>query len=346
MANAPFVESPQYTALALGYSNPDNIADEIMPVVPGLVSPTFSWDYFPAANFLTVPPNKVGRTGPTPTVSFYSEQRTSYTEDFGYQSAVPRSDQDMADAQRRAGLTSYDPKAVATDGLMKLLTLAREVRVADLLGTAANHGRTVALSGTDVFDNDTSPVLNIIEDARNKMPIAPNLMICNSLIASKIRTNPHVVESVKGTGARRGKVSAEDLAELFEVDRCLISRARVNSSVMQQDSNPTATTTRRVFGNWIALIYVAPFPTLRGSAQMTWGMTARSQNQTAFTFFDERQGVRGADVLRVGEFCREVVTAPICGTLITNVLGTAEPDLSMNSAAMSQSASATVYAGV
>lgn len=346
MANAPFVESPQYTALALGYKNPEYLADLIMPAAPGLVSETFSWDFFPAANFLTVPPNEVGRIGPTPTVSFYSEQRTSFTKDYGYQSAVPRADQDKADSQRRAGLTSYDPKAVATNGLMELLALAREVRVAERLGTAANHGRTLALSGSDVFDNDTSPVLNIIEDARNKMPIAPNLIVFNSLIGSKIRTNPHVVESVKGTGARRGKVSAEDLAELFEVERCLISRTRVNTGIMQQDPNPSATSTKRVFGNWIALLYVAPVSTLRGSAQMSWGMTARSQNQTAYTFFDENQGVRGADVLRVGEFCREVVTAPICGTLITNVLGTAEADLSMSSSVMSTSASAVAYAGV
>lgn len=346
MANAPFVESPQYTALALGYTNQDNIADEIMPPVPGFVAPTFSWDYFPAANFLTVPPNKVGRIGPTPTVSFYSEQRTAFTEDFGYQTAIPRSDQDMAEAQRSSGLSSYDPKAVATNGLMKLLTLAREVRVAELLGNVANHGRTLPLSGTDVFDKVGSPILNIIEDARNRMPIAPNLIVCNSLIASKIRINPHVVESVKGTGARRGKVNAEDLAELFEVDKFLISRARYNPVAMQQDPSPATVSTRRVYGNWVALLYVAPLPALRGSADMSWGMTARSKEQTAYTFFDDRQGVRGADVMRVGEFVREVVASPICGTLITNVLGTAEPDLSMANAVMSQSASATVYAGV
>jgi hypothetical protein len=345
MANAPFVESPQYTALALGYKNPEYLADLIMPSPGGLVADTFSWDFFSAANFLSAPANEVGRTGSTPTVRFLAEQRTSFTKDYGYQSPVPRADQDKGEQQRSANYTSYDPKAVAADGLTELLMLAREVRVASLLGDIANHGRVVTLTGTDVFDNGASPIQDIIEDARNKMPLPPTHLITNALIGSKIRTNANVVEAVRGTGAKKGNVSASDLAELFELDQVLLSRARFNPG---QLNDPAAASfpTRRVFGNWIALLHINPLSSLTGSVRQTWGMTARSKDKVAFEFFDPNQGVRGADILRVGEFCREVVCAPICGTLILNVLGTAEPDFNMSSTISSTSASAAAYSGV
>lgn len=344
MANMPFVESPIHTAMLLGYRNPSYVADIVLPEVP-VEADNFAWDFYPLSNYLIAPENETGVTDRPPIARFHAEQRASSVKDYAYDIPVNRKQQRRSLQQRNAGTSTVDPMMLATEGGAELMSLRREIRLASLLTNPANFGRNIALSGGDMFSSAASTILDIIEDARVKMLLAPNMLIANTLALSLIRKNQQVIEAVKGTGARQGKASYQELADLFEVEQIVEMKARVGSG-SYNDSQSTTLATSRILGPVVALVYISPrVRSTTGAVDLTWGYTAKSRQDMAYTFFDPMAGVEGTDMIRVAEFCREIVSSPVCGTLISNVYA-AEADLSAGSAIASTSATATVYTGV
>jgi hypothetical protein len=141
MANAPFPIQPALTAVAIRYGNSSYIADSVAPRLP-VATQEFKYLKHVLADGFTLPDTRVGRKSQPNEVEFSATEETASTEDYGLEDPIPQADINNAPA-------NYDPLARATEGVMDLIMLDREKRVADVIfaaGTYATANKTT-LSG-------------------------------------------------------------------------------------------------------------------------------------------------------------------------------------------------------
>lgn len=309
----PFVVDPVLTAIAIGYSNPVSalIADEVLPRVP--TASAFRYDKYGLEDF-SAPNGKLGRRGATPRIEFAAEKVDSSVEDYGWESSIPQTDEDDAAAQRSAGYTGYDPRVRATTGLAAIKQIAREKRVADIVfapGTYAAN-RRIQLAGTSqLSDYTNSDPVGVINAALDGTFIArPTHAVLSKYGWGKLRGNPRIVKSVKGGISGDGMISREQFVELFELKGLLIGEGQLNASAPGQDVN-----IGQVWGKHMALLHINPEGGPGGTAP-TFGFTADCGGPVAMTYFDTNVGLKGGEVIRVGERVREHVCAKDVGYFI------------------------------
>ena len=344
MSKTPFVQSPVHAGIVQGYRNPSYIADQVMPAI-AVPSRTFAWDFRSVKNLMVAPPNEVGRAGRTPRLEFNAEQRTSSIKDYGYDLPVPRYDQEVAEDQRRSNDGLTNPLDYAAMAGAEVLRLRREIRVAESVADNANHNTVETLAGSDLWSDPSSDPKTQIQELKEAMLQEANVMVLNNVSARYLRNHPVIVESIKGSGATQGQATLAEVADLLELDAILVGVSRqVLSNV--NDFEADAASSRRVWGNFAALLHVnAMVRSTTNSPFLSWGFTGKYRNDVAMTRFEADMGLSGGDILRVGEKCREVVSSPICGTLIQNVYA-AEADLAVGDTAASISGSSADYTGV
>ncbi|MGC5778836.1 hypothetical protein [Methylobacterium sp. NFXW15] len=143
----PFPVDPVITAIAIGYRNQaqDLIADQVLPRVP-VLGERYKWTEYPLAEHFTVPDTEVGRRGRVNRVEFSGVERTRGTQDYGLEDAIPISDINEAEGQRRRGLGLIDPEKISAEGLTDLVLLDREVRVAAVAQNPDNYAPTRSTS--------------------------------------------------------------------------------------------------------------------------------------------------------------------------------------------------------
>lgn len=328
MANRPFVVDAGLTAIAVNFSNPSVslIADAVLPRV-NVGGELYKYDYFPEDEIFTVPDTTIGRRGHVNEVEFSAEQRTAKVVDRGLDSPIPQSDIDSAKNQKAKGNSNYDPEARAVEGVKHLVELDREIRVAALVHDASNYDadKTEALAGTDQWtDIDNSDPLTDITDACDKTFIArPNIAVTSRRVFTVLSRHPVIVESVFGTGAKRGKVRREEMAELFELEEILIGDSYVNTARRGQ-----AAAYARTWGNHFALLHRNRAAT-NTNGLPTFGITAEwrkfgSSAMMAGRYFDPKAGgLEGGVTVRAGEYVQEHLVAPSTGYLIENAIAAA-----------------------
>ncbi|OYY06703.1 MAG: capsid protein, partial [Rhizobiales bacterium 35-68-8] len=125
MSGQPFPVDPQLTGVVIAYGNSELIADRVLPRSgPNLSKKEFKYMRFDFAQMVTVPDTKVGRKGEPNEVEFTGEEVDASTKDYGLDDVIPQDDIDQAPS-------GYDPRAFAAQGLMDMILLDREKRVAD-----------------------------------------------------------------------------------------------------------------------------------------------------------------------------------------------------------------------
>lgn len=312
--NFPFTPSPQYTAIALAYSNKEFIAEQVLPRTP-VSERAFKWDEHTKADRFTVPDTLVGRKGIPNEVEFSAVERTAAVDDFGLDDVVPQEDIDAA--RSKPGL---DPLGRATEGLAELIALQRERRVANLVFAAATYpsGNKVTLSGTSQWsDLANSDPLFAIMSARESMLMDPNTLVLGSQVAMQLRRHPKIVSAYLPQGGNAsvgGIVPLQALADLFEVGRVLVGRAYINTAKPGQNA-----TMARVWGKHCALLRINPLAGVRGN-DISFGMTAEYGTRVAGNIPEPKVGLRGAQRVRVGESVKELVTAADCGYFFENAV--------------------------
>lgn len=325
MSKAPFVIVAGLTAIVQNYHNPavTLIADDVMPRV-NVGGELYKYDVYNTAEMFTVPDTTVSRRGAPNQVEFGATQKTGKVVDRGLDAPVPVRDIEAAAAQRRAGNTSFDPEARAVEGVTNLVRLDREVRVAEIVQNADNYDadKVEALAGGDQWsDKDNSDPLAAITDACDKTFIArPNIGVTTRRVATFLRRHPVIVESVLGTGAKRGKVRLQDLAELFELDEILVGDSYVNTARPGRDAAYA-----RTWGNSFALLHRNRAAQAKDGLP-TWGFTAEWHIKGNGAMVAGRipdpngGGLLGSITMRAGEFVEEHVQAKSSGFLFQNVI--------------------------
>ncbi|MEC4804763.1 MAG: phage capsid protein [Jaaginema sp. PMC 1079.18] len=311
MAKSPYTIDPELTGIAIAYRNApsDYIADSIAPI-RSVGKEIFEWDKYTLEEMYTIPDTKVGRMSAPNQVTFSSTREQDSTVDYGLDSPVPQKDIDNADANQ-------NPLGHATEGVMELVRLDREKRVADKtfdLNTYLAAQRTT-LSGTSQWSDATSDPITAISDALDVALMRPNIMVLGQAAWTGLRRNPKIVEACVATGANQGLVGRAAVAELFELDEILVGRSFQNVAKPGQTASFT-----RLWGKHCALIHRSPLAQLTGSMMPTFMMTARFGTPMAGTISEPDMGLKGGVRIRAGESCKEMVISQLCGYFFQNVV--------------------------
>ena len=299
MANGtPFPYDPHLTSIAIAVKPTGMIADEVLPRL-GVGKQDFKWRFYDLKQGFNVPDTRVGRRGVPNEVTFTGEERTDSTVDYGLDAKVPNDDITNA-----AG-TQFDPLGEAVEGTSLLIDLGREVRVSNTVFNTANYDadKVEVLASGNKFSDSSSDPLAILDEALDAPLMRPNTIVLGRTAWKSLRRHPKVVSAVYKNSGTSGLVSAADLAEILEVEKILVGKARVDTTNKGQPLN-----LQTAWGPHCALLYIN---TTRDQA--TWGWTAEWQNKLATQRPDPDIGLRGGIKARVGESLRELVSAPSLG---------------------------------
>lgn len=311
----PFQPSPQYTAIALAYTNREMIADQVLPRI-NVTAREFKWDEHAKSSMFQVPSTLVGRKGSPNEVEFSAVEKTSSVKDFGLDDVVPV--EDIEAAQGKPGL---DPLGRAVEGVSQLIMLDREIRTADLMFNPATYpvGNKVELSNANdkwtAYAQTASDPVDDILTAKEAALMPFNTCVMGEKVWFALRRHPKLLAAyfpVNATGG--GILSLQQFQELFEFDRVLIGRAK--KSTVKPGQNLVL---GDVWGNHFAMMHQNPLASLRGNG-ITFGATAEYGTRFAGTMDEPKVGLRGATRVRVGEMVTELITAADCGYLIQSAV--------------------------
>ena len=307
MSKAPFPIDPHLTAIAIAYRNKRMIADLVLPRVP-VGKQEFKWTKYSLAEGFTVPDTNVGRTSRINQVNFSGEEQTSSTNDYGLECPVP-----TADIKNAA--PNQDPLGRSTELVSNIILLDREVRTSNLVFNAANYptGNKTTLSGTSQWSHaDSNPVVTIT-DALDAMVMRPNIGVFGRRTITNLRRHPKVVKSYNGTSGDEGMVPLQWLADLLELEQILVGEAQLNIARPGQSAN-----LQRAWGNHASFHYRDSLAD--ASNGTTFGFTAQFDNRIATNDFDKNIGLRGGQMIRVGESVKEVISAADLGYFFENAV--------------------------
>ena len=309
MAASPYPIDPALTAIAIAYKNPGYIADLVVPRVT-VGKQAFKFMQYGVDTFFNTPDTLIGRRSAASQVTMDGTEVSDATDDHGLEGGVPKADVDNADER-------YDPLGNQTSLLMELVAIRREMRAAALVFSAATYdaGLRATLAGTDQFSDPASGPIKRINAALDMPLMRPTQMTFGQYGWTQFRSNPEIVEAVLGTGAKKGVVKREAVAELFEVEEVIVGQARGNTA--KRGQSPSLA---RLWGNHLALTYKAPVLSTESAtfaATFQWGQPFASQRDLK----PGEMGLRGGTAVLVGESVRERLVAGQAGYFFENAFG-------------------------
>lgn len=310
MSGYPFPVDPQLTGVVIAYQNAELIADRVLPRVgPLLNKQEFKYMKFDFAEAVTVPDTKVGRKGEPGEVEFTGTEVTDQTLDYGLDDLVPSDDVKNAPA-------GYDPLAYAAQGVMNLVLLDREKRVASTVFDPNTYGSSnkLALSGTSQWSDANSDPTAAVQDANDSLIMRANVMVIGRPAWTKLRRHPKIISAISVSGTTNGVATTQAVADLFELDEIVVGAAMINSARKGQAPNLA-----RVWGKHAALFRREPL-TNSINQQPTFGWTAEYGGRVSGQIPEPKVGLRGAIRVRAGESVKEVVSAPDLGFLFQNAV--------------------------
>lgn len=306
MSLAPFPIDPALTAIAVGYRNPEYIADLVLPRVTVALKP-YKYLEYPLGEAFTLPDTLVGRKGAPNVVEFSATEKTGLCLDYGLDDEIPVDDINQAPA-------NYNPVDHSVMSTTDMIMLDREQRAAAVVFNAANYANTITLSGTSQYNDfvNSDPIGDIL--AALDIPLMrPNVITLGREVFTKLRQHPKILKAVHGNSGDSGSATRRQLAEQFEVDEIIIGGSRINMNKKGQ-----AVSLSRVWGKHIAMTYRNSIANTRSG--ITFGITAEYGTRISGRENDSKIGLRGGVRVRVGETVEEKVVAPDAGYFIQNAI--------------------------
>jgi hypothetical protein len=304
LSAAPFPINPNYTSIALAYRNENLIADEVLPRVTVPTS-TFKYLQYNKGDRFTVPDTLVGRKGQPNQVEYGATEAQATVVDHGLDDYVPQEDIDNA-----ANVPGYDPKGMAAEFTTELVALSREKRCADLVFSTASYDadHKATLAGTAQWSHASSDPMRAVTEAMDRCVMRPNILVLGRATATSLQLNPAMLKAWNGNEGDKGKIPRRALAELFEVEKVFIGEGWINIAKKGQAPNFV-----RVWGKSAALLHQN-----RRASNMqgtTFGYTAQFGSKIGAGWFDKNVGLKGCEVVRIGEQVKELIIAQDLGFL-------------------------------
>jgi hypothetical protein len=239
---------PVLTNISVKYQNPAYIAGEVMPVVEVEKDSGYYYKYdkssFRTANDDRAPGTRANKVN-------YGLTKVAYgpLTEHSLETDITKEDMDAAD-------TVLDAEQDATEMVTDVLLLNREKGLADYMANTSNITQNVTLSSTDQWsDYDGSDPIGVIKTARQTVAsgsgMLPNTLVLSEQVYMTLQQHPDLLERFKYS--ERGLLTTEHMKALFEVDKVLVARARVNSAKEGQTDSMAY-----VWGKHAWLLYIAP----------------------------------------------------------------------------------------
>ncbi len=313
---APFIVSPELTAIAVMYAQANLIADAVLPRVP-VSTEQFEYVVYPAAQGFSVPQTLVGRRSAPNQVDFSGQAVTASTSDYGLDAPVPNKDIVAWRNASAAGLTRQaSPEAIATSFVTSLVLTQREKRASDLVFNAASYGAAnkETLAGTSQWsDYANSNPQNDILQALDAMVMRGNKIVFGRAAWTAVSQHPKICKAIFGMQTDAGIVSRQAFANLFELDEVLVGEGWLNTAAPGQ---PAAMS--RIWGKHAALINCNSQASPMGG--LSFGYTAQFGDRIAGTIEDSDIGLSGGVRVRSGERVKELITANDLGYFFQNAV--------------------------
>lgn len=304
MAQAPFPVNPDLTAVSVAYSNELMIADAALPRVR-VGKQDFKYFKANLVDPFTVPDTRVGRKSKPNMVETGGIEVTDSVADYALEDAIPMADMLNADVR-------WNPRVRAVTYISDLLALDREVRVANLLTTLGTYAaaQRATLAGTSQWSDfvNSNPVSAILA-AMDLMIMRPNTIVMGRAVYTQLIQHPKVVQSVKNTAQTSGIVQRQAIADLFEIPNIVVGEGWVNTARKGQTAAYS-----RAWGKHCMLLNVD------ATGARTFGFTAQWGERVAGAEFDRDIGMRGGEVVRVGESVKEVIAEQTLGYFFQNAV--------------------------
>lgn len=318
MAKVPFVLNPALVAIAVDYTGLNRsargyIADDLCPVVR-VDAPEFRYPEFDLEGVFNVVDNQVDRLGRLNEIYSSSGEATGATLDYGLAEPIPYRDEMAASSQQ----VPFNLKARAIRHVVDKNQLAREVRVAAMMQSAASYGtQTEDESGAPWTGN--VDVGTIVETASDNMLLPPNTAFMSRKVKTTLARHPSLAAALGGDFAKGKKLSDSELAEALGVERII-----VGNTLKQTSKRGQAVTTGAIWGNHFGLLHV---PTAEADGFVNdvnvpaFALTFQWGEEVSGETPDPDMGLWGGVRVRSGRSLVEKVVAPFGGYLFRNVLG-------------------------
>jgi hypothetical protein len=316
----PFSQSPRYSQIAMAIKPEGMIADDVCPRID-VPSDKFIYTRLDHEDLFQLVDTSVGRKSEPNQVEFGATDITESVGDYALDDFVPN--RDIKSAASSGG--SYDPQAVAVEGTTILLLSSREKRVADKLFNLASYDANLrtTLSGTAQWSDVTSDPWNQIQDVIQNMLVSPNIAVFNKKSWRYLRSHPSIVAMALNRGvvpsggtAAAGSLTKLQVAELFELDNIFVGESLFNAARKGQTASYTG-----LWGNHAAFLRIDKnVRAVHGMAMPTFAFTAQWGTRFSGTIPDAKTGIEGGNIVRVGEYVKELISCPQAGAFFQNVV--------------------------
>lgn len=308
--NGDLPSDPHLTSLAIAYRNPDKVlvADSVLPRDDSLAETLFSYQRAKdVGQQFRLPHTAVGPKGKVNRLELDWESVPAQTEDNAID--VPLS---FYDTKRK------NARDIAAGLATSIIQLRHEFNVAQLVFNAASYvtGQKEELEGDERLDHadyEGNP-LELVDEALGKMLLRGNIAVFGQASWRKFRTNPKVVSAVLGNAGTSGLVTPAQVAAVLGLQEILVGEGWLNTSLPGVASNMV-----QVWGPHIALIHRDRNASTQGG--VTFGLTAQYGTRIAGWREEKDMGMRGGQIVRVGESTKPLIVAPYGGYFIENAVG-------------------------
>lgn len=218
------VVDPALSQVSIAYKNEEYIAEQLFPVV-SVAKQTGKYYVYDKSNFRR---NKTARAigAKANEVEFGLSTSPFSCEDHALKEPVPFEILEQADA-------ALNPEVDAAESVTEMLLVDKEIALATSMADTAVITQNVTLSGTDQWsDFDNSDPFDDIRTAINTVQLAigrrPNTLVLGQTTFNKLADHPDVVDRIKYTNGTA--ITAEMLAKLFDLEKCIVGKAVYNSA--------------------------------------------------------------------------------------------------------------------
>ena len=155
------------------------------------------------------------------------------------------------------------------------------------------------------------------------MLVSPNMAVLGKKTWRYLRSHPAIVAmalnrgmAIAGGTAAAGSLTKQQVAELFELDNILVGESMYNSEKKGQTAAYTG-----LWGNHAAFLRIDPnVRSVRGMAMPTFAFTAQWGTRFSGTIQDGKTGIEGGEIIRVGEYVKELISCSDAGCFFQNAV--------------------------
>lgn len=301
MVTRPAGYAEAQTAIALAYKNKNMIADEVLPRVT-VGSKFYKWLEYDLATGFTIPDTQWGPRSDVTMVDIPSIEHERGCSDFGVGDLVPNDD--ISQSTDKAGVMNRK-----TEFLTQVGQLDREVRVSNLVHSAASYPETNVFAPGVTWDDPAADPLGEVRAALNAVLLRPNTAIFGRTLWELFAAHPKVVKACNRNDGGEGFARVRDVAELLELDKVLVGDAIMN--IKRPGQNPEF---KKAWGKKLSLIRLDALGGPEGFPSFGW--TAEFMKRSTTIIPRPEKGIRGSQLITVAETVDEVVSCPHMGALI------------------------------